>query len=145
MRSYGISKVMGDKYAGEWVSAEFREAGISYVSSERNKSELYLELLPMLTQGTVELPDHPKMIGQITGMERRTRSNGKDLVDHYPGGHDDLANVVAGVCVGIETRKEFGFGVMGIDTDDDEEGGSGVVVEGPKHLRDEMARFRREF
>ena len=99
MRSYGISSVVGDKYAGEWVSAEFRDANISYKSSELNKSELYLELLPILTQGTAELPDQSKMINQITGLERRTRSSGKDLVDHYPGGHDDLANAIAGVCV----------------------------------------------
>jgi len=76
----------------------------------------------MLTQGTVELPDHPKMIGQITGLERRTRSSGKDLVDHFPGAHDDICNVIAGVVKAIETRKEFGFGVMGIDIDDDERG-----------------------
>lgn len=144
MKSYGISSVMGDKYAGEWVSAEFRDANINYESSERNKSELYLELLPMLTQGTVELPDHPKMIGQITGLERRTRSSGKDLVDHYPGGHDDLANSIAGVCVRVERRLSFGIGIMSLDSDD-EESGSGVVVEGPKHLRGVMSRFRREF
>jgi hypothetical protein len=31
------------------------------------------------------------------GLERRTSRSGKDSIDHAPGGHDDLANAVAGV------------------------------------------------
>jgi len=33
------------------------------------------------------------------GLERRARSGGKDLVTHYPGGHDDVANAAAGALV----------------------------------------------
>jgi hypothetical protein len=31
-------------------------------------------------------------------LERRTRSGGRDVIDHPVGGHDDLSNVLAGVC-----------------------------------------------
>ena len=44
--------------------------------AEKPKSDLYRELLPMLNSNRIELLDHP------------------------PGGHDDIANVVAGVSVG---------------------------------------------
>jgi hypothetical protein len=69
------------------------------VNGEKTKSELYLELLPRLLSRTVELPDDPALVSQIANLERRTRSGGKDVVDHPPGGHDDLANVVAGAGV----------------------------------------------
>ena len=62
-----------------------------------SKSDLYLELLPVLNTGEIELPDHPELIHQLCNLERRTRSGGKDKIDHLPGGHDDLANVAAGV------------------------------------------------
>ena len=41
-------------------------------------------------------------------MERRTRSAGRDLVDHPPKGHDDLANAVAGVCSLLAVRRAAG-------------------------------------
>jgi hypothetical protein len=31
-----------------------------------------------------------------SGLERRTARGGRDSIDHAPGGHDDLANAVAG-------------------------------------------------
>ena len=36
---------------------------------------------------------------------------------------DDLANAVAGACIGVETKKEFGFGVTSFDDDDEDERG----------------------
>src|SRR5205085_7711562 len=51
-----------------------------------------LELLPRLCSGEIELPDDRALIDQLAGLERRTRSGGKDVIDHPPGGHDDLAN-----------------------------------------------------
>jgi len=45
----------------------------------------------------VELPPDPVLTRQFLGLERRTARGGKDSVDHAPGGHDDLANAVAGL------------------------------------------------
>ena len=51
----------------------------------------------------------------LFAMERRTRSGGKDSITHYPGGHDDLANAVAGACVMADRRESGGaFGVPNI-------------------------------
>jgi hypothetical protein len=41
----GCSEVTGDRYAGEWVQEAFRNAGITYLPSDYNKSEIYLDLL----------------------------------------------------------------------------------------------------
>jgi hypothetical protein len=35
-------------------------------------------------------------VNQLCGLERRVARSGKDSIDHGPGGHDDLANSVAG-------------------------------------------------
>lgn len=106
-RSYGLSEVSGDKYAGQWPAEQWRAAGVSYRFSERSKSELYGELLPLLNAGKIELLDHPKLVNQLAGLERRTtRGSGRDVVDHPvgPAYHDDVANVLAGVA-SVVTRR----------------------------------------
>jgi len=99
LRSFGLGSVQGDRYAAEFVTSAFRDAGIQYQPAEKDKSAIYLEFEPLMAQGRIALLDHKGMVGQLRGLERRTRSGGRDFVDHYPGGHDDLANVVAGVCM----------------------------------------------
>lgn len=97
LRSYRVSSVKGDRYAGEWPREQFQKRGILYDPSARSKSECYLELLPLVNSGRVELLDVPRLIGQAAQLERRTGRSGRDSVDHPPGGHDDVINAVAGV------------------------------------------------
>ena len=44
----------------------------------------------------VDLLDLSRLETQLVGLERRTSRAGRDVVDHPPGGHDDLANAAAG-------------------------------------------------
>ncbi len=96
LRAYGIGKVTGDRYAGGWVSDGFQKHGIFYQPSQRSKSELYLDLLPLISSCRAELLDNPKMVNQLLGLERRTTRLGRDTIDHAPGGHDDICNATAG-------------------------------------------------
>jgi hypothetical protein len=96
LKSYGCYSVTGDRYAGEWVREAFAHQGITYRHSERSKSELYLEALPVFTTGTVDLLDSQPLTVELMQLERRTARSGKDSVDHPPGGHDDHANAVCG-------------------------------------------------
>lgn len=96
LKEYGVNIVEGDRYAGIWPTAEFAKNGILYKTSERSKSEIYLDLLPLLTSGRVELLDNQRMINQTCRLERRSVRAGRDTVDHPSGDHDDLANVMAG-------------------------------------------------
>jgi hypothetical protein len=105
LRRYGISKIVGDRYAGEWPKARFAEHGIEFEQSARPKSDLYGDLLPLITAGRIELLDLPRLSRQLTGLERRTARSGKDSIDHTPGGHDDVANAVAGVLVGLDLDR----------------------------------------
>ena len=81
LKEYRISTVRGDRYAGLWPAERFREHGITYEPADMNRSEIYLAFLPMLTSGKVDLLDHPRMINQFVGLERRTARSGKDSVD----------------------------------------------------------------
>lgn len=51
-------------------------------------------LLPTLNSGRLELPDHPKLVAQLLGLERRVARGGRESIDHGPHGHDELCNVV---------------------------------------------------
>jgi hypothetical protein len=97
LKAYRISTVTGDRYAGEWPRERFRVHGIEYRPADMNRSELYLAFLPLVNSGSVDLLDHPKMVAQFCGLERRVARSGRDSVDHAPGSHDDIANSVAGV------------------------------------------------
>jgi hypothetical protein len=103
LRLYGCDHVVGDRYAGEWPREQFRKGGVEYVTSERTKSQLYVECVPLLTAARVKLLDHGRMILQWLGLERRASRTGKDSVDHQPGGRDDLSNAAAGALVTAAT------------------------------------------
>ena len=96
---YRCREVSGDRYAAEWTTEAFRDAGVKYEASEKNRSELYLDLLPMMTAGQVELLAHDRLVAQLSALERRTRSGGRDSVDHPRNGADDVANAAAGALV----------------------------------------------
>jgi hypothetical protein len=98
LKSYGLYRVQGDRYALEWPRERFRIHGISYEQSARPKSELYQSFLPLLNSGKVELLDDSVLVSQLANLERRTARGGRDSIDHPSGNyHDDVANSVAGV------------------------------------------------
>jgi hypothetical protein len=99
LKSYNCTAATSDRYAGEWVTEAFVKHDISIKPAEQTASELYLEFLPLITGGQVELLDSKRLVSQLAGLERRIRPGGKDMVTHYQGGHDDAANAAAGVCV----------------------------------------------
>ena len=110
LRTYRLSEVYGDRWGGEFVREQFEKRGISYKAAEKAKSDLYKELLTLVNSRRVELLDLPRLISQLAGLERRTARGGRDSIDHGPGGHDDVANCVAGVLViasGLCTGDDF--------------------------------------
>lgn len=104
LAAYHVSRVVGDRYAGEWPREQFKKRGIDYIASEKVKSDLYSNMLPLLNSRRCQLLDNRRLISQLHGLERRTARGGKDSIDHGPGQHDDLANSVAGAIVGANFR-----------------------------------------
>lgn len=105
LKLYGITKVVGDRYAGEWPRERCLVHGINYEVSEKTKSDIYRDVLPMLNSGQVELLDHQRLVAQLCALERRTARGGRDSIDHPPGAHDDVANSVAGALVNVTSKK----------------------------------------
>ena len=99
VREYRCTTVYGDRYGGEWPREQFRKHGVNYEPSDKSKSDLYRDLLPLLNSTAADLLEHDKLVTQLISLERRTSRGGKDSIDHAPGAHDDIANAVAGALV----------------------------------------------
>jgi hypothetical protein len=112
LKGYGISKVSGDRYAGEWPSERFRDRGVGYEPAEKPKSDLYRDLLPLINERRIELLDEPKLAAQLCGLERRTTRAGRDSIDHAPNGHDDVCNAVAGCASLLAAESHYWRGNM---------------------------------
>lgn len=124
---YGVRRVYGDNYAAEWVSRSFQENGVKFVKSPKDRSAIYLEILPQLGSGEVELLDDETLVTQLTNLQRFTRSGGRDRVDHPPGGHDDLSNAVAGLVVATKAKRVVGAMFKQSETDTAERRLSGFL------------------
>jgi hypothetical protein len=110
---YEVTYVTGDRYAGEWPREAFANHGIGYEPSERVKSALYQELLPLINGGVAELLDVPRLFMQLVALDRRTARGGRDSIDigylkrhsqthegdDHKVAHDDVANAAAGALV----------------------------------------------
>jgi hypothetical protein len=99
LTTYGVRKIQGDRYAAEWPVERFRAHGIKYETSERTKSQIYAEALPLLNASRIELLDLPRLTSQLCALERRTARGGRDSIDHPPNQHDDIANAACGALV----------------------------------------------
>jgi hypothetical protein len=94
MKSYRCHQITGDRYAGNWVVEAFAKVGARYIQSDRDRSAVYMDVLPVFTSGRARLLDNSKLISQFASLERRTFSTGRERIDPGPG-HDDLANSCA--------------------------------------------------
>jgi hypothetical protein len=95
-KRYRVVKVYGDRYAGEWPVAAFRNHHIVYEASERTTSQVFIDFLPLVNAGACDLLDNDRMVNQLASLERRSTRGSRDVVGHPPGGHDDVAAAVAG-------------------------------------------------
>ena len=107
LKTYGIREAQADKFAGAWVTEAFARHGVVVVQDAEPKAALYLAALPAFTSQRVDLLDLPRLRAQLVGLERRRRPGGRDVVDHAPGGHDDVANVVAGIIAQLAVARGF--------------------------------------
>jgi hypothetical protein len=116
-RDYGVTTVHGDDYGADLIVSSFRKRGITYRNiavrddvrhlpgrmqgqqARLNRSEVYLNSLPLFSAGRVRLVDNPRLIHQLVSLERRAVRSGHDIVDHPRSGADDIANSVCACLV----------------------------------------------
>lgn len=68
LKSYRCSRVVGDKYGGEWPAERFKHYNIEYIAADRAKSDYYVDFLAVLNSGRCELLDHPELITQLCSL-----------------------------------------------------------------------------
>lgn len=96
---YGVTEAVSDRWGGMFPIERMGKLGVTVTPSAKPKSDLYRELTPLINSNRCELLDVPRLRTQLSRLERRTSRGGRDSIDHGPGGHDDVANAVAGVLV----------------------------------------------
>lgn len=107
LKEYEVTQIQADRYSAEWCSSAFRDNGVMVENSEQTASDLYLTLLPLLSNNSIELLDDKRLVSQLRSLERRTRSGGRDQIIHPPGLHDDVSNACAGACVMASKSETF--------------------------------------
>jgi hypothetical protein len=109
LKAYWLSEVTGDRYAASWTVDAFAKHGVRYKHSERDRSAVYADALPLLTAGRARLLDEVRLIIQLANLERRASSGGRDRIDHPAGRHDDLSNAACGALVLARGPSEPGW------------------------------------
>ena len=117
LKDYKVHTVTGDNYAASWVETSSK-AGIKYIRSELNKSQLYLEALPQFMRQAISLPNHPKLLRELRLLERRTSRMGKDQVDHGAHGSDDYANALCGALRSLTRTVDVSMAWVSGDADE---------------------------
>jgi hypothetical protein len=88
----------GDKFGANFLRNACNAAGVEYRHSRLDATELYLELLPLLTASRLRIPRNNRLMRQLLSL-RRSYIGGRERVEHprtAGGGHGDLANAMAG-------------------------------------------------
>jgi hypothetical protein len=107
LKSYKVTSVKADRYALQWVVEAFKKHGISVEHTDKSKSVIYGELLPLINSKKCDLLDNARLHSQLLSLERRTTRNGRETIDHPQTNHakDDVANAAAGCIVHLTSRK----------------------------------------
>ncbi len=98
LSNYALSSVTGDRFAVGYVSGEFARHRIRYFESDRSKSEIYRQALPLFTSKRVEMLDHRQLLFELRLLEIRAQRGGGERIDHPSKSfcHDDVANASIG-------------------------------------------------
>lgn len=109
LRSYGVSEIVSDRFAGGFCSDEWQRNGIRFKACDNTTSENYIHALPLLTSKRAHLIDHVSLRTQLAGLERRVLG-GHEVVDHAraSSAHDDVAAAVAGCLVAASINFSIG-------------------------------------
>jgi hypothetical protein len=139
MLKYNISFCISDKWGGEWIVEQMGKFGIRVEQSAKSKSELYLDMLAVISSGRVERLNHDRSINQIVSLERRNRSGGRASIDAPPNSLEDIANVIAGV-ISITLFKYGSYNISALGDGGGDEQSKQILAE-----RKERAALREKY
>jgi hypothetical protein len=71
LKSYRVTRISSYRYGGLWPAERFRERDVTYEPCATSKSDLYRDALPLINAKRIDLIDHPRLVAQLVGLERR--------------------------------------------------------------------------
>jgi hypothetical protein len=95
LAEYGVGKVIGDSYSAGWTVDAFAKVNVTYEYAEIDRSEAYLNVLPLFMSGRVRLVESARLVSQFVALERRSLPSGREKIDHNAGGADDCCNAAS--------------------------------------------------
>jgi len=104
LKLFKISSVQSDRYAADWVKESFEKQYIRIDYSKLSRSEIYTAFIPIVMNSQAVILDNKRLQTQFANLERHSRAGGKDIIDHAPGSHDDVANSAAGAIIAAQER-----------------------------------------
>lgn len=117
LRRYGADDLQIDRFAPGLFADLFAARAVTCRVSPLDTSATFLELLAHVNAGTVRLLDDEVLLAQLRGLERRTRSGGRDVVGHRPHSHDDVAAAAGGALIqAVRAATEVPLMLLGTDT-----------------------------
>jgi len=96
LETFGIRKIVSDRYAGEFHRELWRKHGVGFDPSEMTASEIFADFVAMVNSAGCLLLDNDRLVAQLAALERRISRTGREMISHPVGGHDDLAVCAAG-------------------------------------------------
>jgi hypothetical protein len=73
-KEYRVKEIQGDKYNSGWIERDLEEFEFSICPL--SKSDLFLNLLPLVNNSKIRLPDDPVMLSQLKYLERKRGRHG---------------------------------------------------------------------
>jgi len=98
LKAYGLRSVIADQFGFSFLRELLSQRGVEVVQlpfTSRSKPEVFLDLKLALSQGRLQLLDHPESLRELRMLESRRTSGGSFSISAPRGAHDDFATVVA--------------------------------------------------
>lgn len=105
LRRYGVGTTTIDAFAPGLVADLLRREGVTARPAGRDTSTAFVDLLAVINSDQCRLLDEPALLGELSRLERKPGSSGRDRVGHPPRGHDDVAAAAAFAITNV-TRSE---------------------------------------
>ena len=121
VKRYNIRTVVADQFARGFHDQFWKDEQITLVDFERDTSQTYMQLLPLLAAREVRLIDNKTLRSQFAALERHLPPSGHEVIrkPQTAGARDDCATAAAGalVAAGDHTAylRDWNFSGMSVN------------------------------
>jgi hypothetical protein len=133
MKRYRVPYCIADQYAFASVKALMQQEGVQvkeFKVAQQSKLKYMYSMQININSKTLALVDNSLLIKHLKDLREKRTQSGKIQIQHAPGCHDDLAQVVALICYQFDKTSPIYIGYT-------DEGDETTTIK----TRDELGRF----